>query len=52
MAAWIVAMLSFSSAAPYIPDMPMQPRPIAETSGPFFPKPTDLHRHYSLSGAP
>src|SRR5579863_8334298 len=37
MAAWMVAMLSFSSAAPYMPDMPMQPRPMAETSGPFFP---------------
>ncbi len=33
-AAWIVAMLSRRSAGPYIPDIPMQPNPIRETSGP------------------
>ena len=36
-AAWIVAMLSARSAGPYMPDMPMQPSPIAETSGPLLP---------------
>src|SRR5947209_7978520 len=36
-AAWIVAMLSARSAGPYMPDMPMQPRPRAETSGPVDP---------------
>jgi hypothetical protein len=33
----IVAMLSASSACPYIPDIPMQPSPTAETCGPPFP---------------
>ena len=33
----MVAMLSARSAGPYIPDIPMQPRPIAETGGPARP---------------
>src|SRR3954468_20943013 len=37
-AAWIVAMLSARSAGPYMPDMPMQPRPSAETAGPEEPR--------------
>src|SRR5215510_4026351 len=37
-AAWIVAMLSASSAGPYPPDMPMQPRPTSETGGPLRPR--------------
>src|SRR5213075_3110314 len=37
MAAWMVAMLSARSAGPYMPDMPMQPRPKAETCGPVLP---------------
>src|SRR5438270_643880 len=37
-AAWIVAMLSVRSAGPYMPDMPMAPRPIAETTGPLLPR--------------
>src|SRR5579875_3388889 len=37
MAAWIVAMLSSSFAAPYIPDIPMQPSPRGKTSGPVAP---------------
>src|SRR6266542_82538 len=36
-AAWIVAMLSASSAGPYRSDIPMHPSPIADTSGPFLP---------------
>ena len=36
-AAWIVAMLSRRSAGPYMPDIPMQPSPIRDTSGPFAP---------------
>src|SRR5271155_2461967 len=36
-AAWMVAMLSCRSAGPYMPDMPMQPRPIADTTGPWVP---------------
>ena len=37
-AAWIVAMLSARSAGPYMSDMPMQPRPMAETLGPCGPR--------------
>src|SRR5690348_13775991 len=33
----MVAMASWRSAGPYVPDIAMQPRPIAETSGPLFP---------------
>src|SRR5215218_4051778 len=36
-AAWIVAMLSARSAGPYMPDIPMAPRPISETTGPVAP---------------
>src|SRR5271170_7196399 len=36
-AAWMVAMLSARSAGPYMPDMPMQPRPRAEARGPALP---------------
>jgi len=36
-AAWIVAMLSASSAGPYMPDIPIHPRPIADTVGPLDP---------------
>ena len=34
---WIVAMLSASSAAPYMPDIAMQPSPTAKSRGPSFP---------------
>src|SRR5437868_7891460 len=37
MARWMVAMDSVSSAGPYDVLMPMQPRPIAETSRPCLP---------------
>src|SRR5581483_10628908 len=37
-ARWSVAMLSASSTGPYVPDMPMHPRPIAVTSGPARPR--------------
>src|SRR5690606_41781642 len=37
MAAWMVARLSASSAAPYIPDIPMHPSPRGKTSGPVAP---------------
>ncbi len=33
----MVAMLSSRSAAPYMPDMPMHPKPTAETTGPAAP---------------
>ena len=33
-AAWMVAMLSASSAGPYMPHMPMQPRAMGKTAGP------------------
>src|SRR5947209_20314740 len=36
-AAWIVASLSCSSAGPYMPDFPMQPRPTGMTVGPLLP---------------
>src|SRR5436305_15051236 len=36
-AEWMVAMLSSRSAVPYTPDMAMQPRPTADTSGPRTP---------------
>src|SRR5574337_1431306 len=36
-AAWMVAMLSARSLAPYISDIPMQPRPMAGTLGPLWP---------------
>ena len=36
-AAWIVAMLSRSSAGPYIPDMPMHPSANGNTAGPAAP---------------
>ena len=36
-AAWMVAMLSARSLGPYMPDMPMQPRPTIETFGPVLP---------------
>src|SRR3954452_18651371 len=36
-AAWIVATLSSSSAGPYAPDIPMQPRASALTVGPVLP---------------
>src|SRR3954447_23978598 len=36
-AAWIVATLSSSSVAPYMPDISMQPRPNALTVGPVVP---------------
>src|SRR4029077_21270539 len=35
-----VARLSLRSAGPYIPDMPMQPRPTVETIGPDLPSGT------------
>ena len=34
----MVAMLSASSAGPYIPDMPMQPRARGNTVGPLEPR--------------
>src|SRR6266436_6346291 len=37
-AAWMVAILSASSAGPYTSDMPIQPSPRAETCGPFLPR--------------
>src|SRR3954454_19544392 len=37
-AAWIVAMLSSRSAAPYEPDIDMAPRLRAETAGPVAPR--------------
>src|SRR4051794_1332847 len=37
-AAWIVAMLSSRSAAPYEPDIDMAPRLRAETAGPVVPR--------------
>src|ERR1700687_4467997 len=33
----MVAMLSARSAVPYMPDMPMHPRPMADTIGPVDP---------------
>ena len=36
-ASWMVAMDSLSSDWPYIPDMPMHPRAMAETVGPLVP---------------
>src|ERR1700730_2290977 len=37
-AALRVARLSLRSEGPYIPDMPMQPSPSAETEGPVLPR--------------
>src|SRR5690242_12468937 len=37
-AAWTVAMLSARSDGPYMPDMPIAPRPRAETVGPVLPR--------------
>jgi len=43
-AAWMVATLSASSVAPYIPDIPMQPSPKGNTEGPVAPSFTVLSR--------
>jgi hypothetical protein len=46
-AAWIVAMLSSRSAGPYIPDIPMQPKPTRDTSGPCSPSLVIVARSWS-----
>jgi hypothetical protein len=38
MAAWMVRTPSSWSLAPYMPENPMQPRPMGETEGPFVPR--------------